>query len=1251
MIRTAYRSPKRALSSIVPLLCLGALAPGSAEAISSRNAISPIGSVGDQLGASVAPAGDFNGDGYADVVVGAPTNDAGGTDAGQVYIYLGNPAASTLAPLVFTGEAAGDVFGRSVASAGDMNGDGYPDIVVGAPANDAGGADAGRAYVYFGGPNPSNFPGLIMTGLAAGDNFGAAVSSAGDVNSDGYADVIVGAPGNDFGGVNAGQIYVYFGAPFPNNIYHWGLSGSAGDAFGSSVASAGDVNGDGFGDVIVGAPNNGAGGAGAGRAYVYLGNAAGTINGVPDFTFTGAAAGDAFGTCVASAGDVNRDRFPDLIVGAPDNDAGGSSAGRAYVYFGPGLLPGGALLLTGEAAYDRFADTAASARDVNGDGYGDLIVGAHSNAAGGFFAGRIYVYLGSASPDGIADLTLTGMVNSGSGYSVASAGDFDGDGFSDILVGTPTFNPGFAPSSGQATIALVYPYQILSPNGGESWIEGKTTTVSWWGHDPADLALSLDGGISFTTIATSVGGAEQNSYSLVAPGTATISARVRVSYTGQQPAHATSDVSAGFFHIVAPIAPPAAALRLQSSLVGGNQEYFGSSVASDGDFNGDGFDDVIVGEPQNSDGGSFAGKALVYYLGPTADSVPDLVLTHTGASDVFGSSVASAGDVNRDGYPDLIVGAPNSLYGSSPGRAYVYYGGPGASGVPALILTGGAVGELFGACVASVGDVNGDGASDFAVGSPNYGLGKGRVYVFFGGSTPDGTADLVLNGTPYSTQLGTSVASAGDINGDGYSDIMAGAPLAGDTGSGNGRVFVYYGGPKMDAVPDLVLAGGGTSTAGFGQSVAPAGDLNGDGFSDLIVGAPFDDTVGTDAGRAYVFLGGPGAGGEPDQTLNGSSAGEQFGASVASAGDLNRDGHPDLIVGAPNRASGGIGGSGAADIFYGGPGSRSKADLTLATYGYGLFGSVVASVGDINRDGFSDIIVGKPLGYPIGANIYDAKRYFLTSPNGGDVWPVGANRNIAWLGAQPVDVWLSSDGGASYGRILSNLGGSPSNSITLRVPHTPTKFARIRLTSSDPLIPGDDESDSLFTIQTSVALLSMLAAPAPGGASGAIVSWSTSPGPEDLAGYRLERSAGGTWQTVVPLTRETAYADPIASPVTRYRLFAVNGFGEELLLGETSFHAASPLAAWPLPYRGGNLSVSFATSGGLGGGQDPAEVSIYSASGQLVRTVARGVYGAGFQSTVWDGRDAAGRKVASGIYFLRARSSGHEKVLKLPVLR
>ncbi|MFB0516294.1 MAG: hypothetical protein ACETWG_06790, partial [Candidatus Neomarinimicrobiota bacterium] len=206
---------------------------------------------GDLFGGSVSSAGDVNNDGYDDVIVGALGNDTGGIGAGRAYIYFGGTSIDNTADVIFTGEAAGDLFGYSVSSAGDVNNDGYDDVIVGANSNDAGGTWAGRAYIFFGGNSMDHTADVIFTGEAAGDHFGGSVSSAGDVNNDGYDDVILGACQNNAGGIYAGRAYIFLGGPSMDNTAGVIFTGEAAmNYLGGSVSSAGDVNNDGYDDVI-----------------------------------------------------------------------------------------------------------------------------------------------------------------------------------------------------------------------------------------------------------------------------------------------------------------------------------------------------------------------------------------------------------------------------------------------------------------------------------------------------------------------------------------------------------------------------------------------------------------------------------------------------------------------------------------------------------------------------------------------------------------------------------------------------------------------------------------------------------------------------------------------------------------------------------------------------------------------------------------------------------------------------------------
>jgi hypothetical protein len=815
----------------------------------------------DYFGVSVASAGDVNGDGYADVIVGAYNAPGPGNNTGEAYVYYGSATGlASSAAWNVNGEASSDNFGRSVASAGDVNGDGYADVVVGAMYN--GDYMAGEAYVYHGSASGlSATPDWSDQGEAASDFFGFSVASAGDVNGDGYADVIVCAMYHDGPGNNAGEAYVYHGsASGLSATPDWNATGEAAyDYFGYSVASAGDVNGDGYADVVVGAHGND---GGAGQVYVYHGSASG-LSTTPDWNATGEAS-DYFGWSVASAGDVNGDGYADVVVGAINN------AGEAYVYHGSasGLSATPDWSDQGEAASDNFGFSVASAGDVNGDGYADVVVSAMYNDDAGSNAGEAYVYHGSAS--GLSttpDWSDQGeAVSDEFGVSVASAGDVNGDGYADVIVGT-RLNDDAGTSAGQA---YVYSFAVTLVPAFETW------------SDQGEAASN----------------------------------------------------------------------------------YFGHSVASAGDVNGDGYSDVIVGANQNDDAGSAAGEAYVYHGSASGlSTTPDWSDQGEAAGDYFGWSVASAGDVNGDGYADVIVGAYRNA--SFTGKAYVYHGSSsGLSTTPDWSDQGEAAGDYFGISVAAAGDVNGDGYADVIVGAyrnDDAGSGAGKTYVWHGSASGlSATPDWSDQGEEANDYFGMSVASAGDVNGDGYADVIVGAYYNDDAANNAGKTYVWHGSASgLSATPDWSDQG---EAAGdwFGYSVASAGDVNGDGYADVIVSGYGNDGAGGAAGEVYVYHGSAsGLSATPDWSDQGEAAGDYFGRSVASAGDVNGDGYADVIVGANYNDDAG---SNAGEAYvYHGSGSGLSATPDWSDQGEeanDYFGISVASAGDVNGDGYADVVVG-----------------------------------------------------------------------------------------------------------------------------------------------------------------------------------------------------------------------------------------------------------------------------------------------------
>ncbi|MFM2330421.1 MAG: hypothetical protein RLZZ494_2524, partial [Pseudomonadota bacterium] len=462
-------------------------------------------SAGEKNGWSVSSAGDVNGDGLADLIVGAPASDpSGGDGAGRSYVVFGktNSTAVNVSTLtsgtsgegfVINGQALSSAAGWSVSDAGDVNGDGLADVIVGSP----GGAPsfsrigAGRSYVVFGTTASSaldlsvltagsSTQGFVINGQATADLSGYSVSSAGDVNGDGLDDLIVGAYQSDPNGQSgAGRSYVVFGKTGGGVVEVSSLTAgtsttgfvingeAADDKSGFSVSAAGDVNGDGLADLIIGGHSTDATGADAGRSYVVFGKTDGSVvnasdlatgNSTAGFVIDGASSSELSGWAVSDAGDVNGDGLADLIVSASCDPVNSTQTGRSYVVFGKtggaivelsDLTAGtgsGGFVIRGETTGDWTGYAVSSAGDVNGDGLDDLIVGAHGADAE---AGTSYVVYGKTGGAVVELSSLTsgmssaGFVISGgasadwSGYSVSTAGDVNGDGFDDLIVSSP----------------------------------------------------------------------------------------------------------------------------------------------------------------------------------------------------------------------------------------------------------------------------------------------------------------------------------------------------------------------------------------------------------------------------------------------------------------------------------------------------------------------------------------------------------------------------------------------------------------------------------------------------------------------------------------------------------------------------------------------------------------------------------------------------------------------------------------------
>ena len=555
------------------------------------------------------------------------------------------------------------------------------------------------------------------------------------------------------------------------------------------------------------------------------------------------------------------------------------------------------------------------------------------------------------------------------GFSVSSAGDFNGDGIEDIIVGNPPFNGKFGLNAGG--IAYIYFGRSSNSQLVLSSFDDADIVFSGTGIGALGISVSSAGDFNGDGLDDVIVGASNINRAYVFFGRDTASQLIL-----------NSGTDADIF------------------LEGTGD--FGRSVAGAGDFNGDNFDDVIVGAREDDSSGQMTGNAYVFLgcdpagVGPclTSRTIADaeVNLQGQGVDDWFGASVASAGDFNGDGLKDVLVGAPrDDDNGDNSGRAFMFLGRVLAApvtlhaDVQAEIIVDGQLGDELGTSVASVEDFNGDGLSDVILGAPEanfttfdtvifdtIGTGNGRTgsaYVFLGRALvsplvldADQDAEMIINGHGFSTDFGSSVASAGDMDGDGLSEVIVGAPdddfFGGNTGSASvfkGRELVSQLTLDADLGAETVM--NGSISSSLGGSVAAAGDFNGDGVGDVIVGARNAETNNIPAGKAYVLfarqfvsndivLNLPGAGVSLNLNDNASTAPLSVDTATAIAtADIDNNGEDDVIVSFP--AGSGPNSNGGTYI------SRNQRPLvSLDTRT-----AEQVAVGDLNANGQDDLLI------------------------------------------------------------------------------------------------------------------------------------------------------------------------------------------------------------------------------------------------------------------------------------------------------
>ncbi|VVM26228.1 Flagellar hook-length control protein FliK [uncultured Gammaproteobacteria bacterium] len=945
---------------------------------------------GMPAGHSVSSAGDVNGDGLDDLIVGARAADPSNKlNAGKSYVVFGkkdNTNAIELSDIVagtggfvINGELAYDKSGWSVSSAGDVNGDGLDDLIVGAYTADTGGSiyaikkyNVGKSYVVFGKKDTysielsdisSGIGGFVIIGELADDKSGWSVSSAGDVNGDGLDDLIVGAYqatprdksstgtpqiwGPDSSSKSkAGKSYVVFGKKDNTNAIELsdiaaGIGGfviigeSVGDYSGCSVSNAGDVNGDGLDDLIVGAYDAK---LSAGKSYVIFGK---TDTGAIDLSKLG----DKSKYTIDYLGDKN----DNILTGTTKDEIFVAGAGNDTL-----TGNGGMDVLNAGTGDDTIIINASNIAALEKTGAGNR---ARVDGGGGtdtlkLEGAGLTLDLTKISDRRIQDIEVIDITGSGNNtlkfnlddllHTSTSANILKVLGNSGDEVVTTGFNDLVTNKTVNGVAYNVYTY---GDTNAELWIQERVTLRKMQcgfvvngesKHDYSGWSVSSAGDVNGDGVDDLI--------------------------VGAYGANLSDKIDAGKSYVIFG-KQDNTAINLSAIVAGTGgfvingesaRGWSGWSVSNAGDVNADGLDDLIIGAGQSDlSGKSNAGKSYVVFgkkdnthaveLSDIAAGTGGFVINGESAGDFSGHSVSNAGDVNGDGLDDLIVGAyqANLSDKKNAGKSYVIFGKQDntainlsaiAAGTGGFVINGESKHDYSGWSVSSAGDVNGDGLDDLIIGAlyadSNGKVDTGKSYIVFGkqdntainlSAIAAGTGGFVINGESRLNYSGSSVSSAGDVNGDGLDDLIVGAFQADPSGQSHaGKSYVVFG--KKDNTDAIELSAIAAGTGGFvingesardfsGHSVSNAGDVNGDGLDDLIVGAYLaDSNHQSQAGKSYVVFGKKDnthavklsdiAAGIDGFVIIGESAGDYSGHSVSSAGDVNGDGLDDLIVGA-----------------------------------------------------------------------------------------------------------------------------------------------------------------------------------------------------------------------------------------------------------------------------------------------------------------------------------------------------------------
>jgi hypothetical protein len=816
-------------------------APGTVLAhrkISNESGFPDALDLHDHFASSQALLGDLDGDGLRDLAVGA-WGDGDREGGGRLWL-LGLEASGNVHVLRKVGGRdsgfegplrPGDGFGRAVASLGDLDGDGGEDLAVGAHLDHVDGLARGAVWIVFLRPDGrvkkevriSTASGGFGGTLRDGDQFGASLAAVGDLDGNGTGDLIVGAPGDDDVS-EAGAVWVLMLAADGTVVSDQKISATqggfagtlaAGGLFGSAVASIGDLDGNGITEVAVGAPRSGPGVAynNGGEIWILWLAADGTVLdqqaiGQGLGGFAGLDGGDYFGASLVALGDVDGNGVDDLAAGAPGDDDGSPGAGAVWI-----------LHLTSNGTVAGWSKISAT-------------------------TGGLVAPLGS---------------NDSFGTSLAALGDLDGDGNEDLSVGSGT-----PPSLGRGQLRTL---RLL----GDQTVTAEQVIQDGSGGLPPG---SMENDARFGSGVTALGDIDGNGVGDLAVG-----ARLDSLAHGAGVVWVLRMNGDGQVATAVKLADPGGVLI--------DFERLGRSVAAVGDLDDDGVTELAAGAYRRASSVQpdyLRGAIWMFFLQPdgTVSSYVtiELPLGLVEAQDHFAAGIASVGDLDGDGVPDLVAGAPGDDDGGTDrGALWVLFlnaSGTVKSHQKISSLAGGFSGSLenfdfLGTSVTCLGDLDGDGVPDLAVGATGEddgGANTGAVWILFlqADGTVKGQTKLSatvggLTGLDPSSHFGAAVAAPGDLDDDGFIDLAVGARLDDEGGVDRGAIWILSLRDDGSVVGQQKIADDSGGFAGrlhnrdfLGHSLGALGDWNGDGVADLIAGAEQDDDGGPDHGAAWLLF-------------------------------------------------------------------------------------------------------------------------------------------------------------------------------------------------------------------------------------------------------------------------------------------------------------------------------------------------------------------------------------------------------------